>query len=184
MIEDAVRDVGTGTLLDRDQIVLFVLNSFVSGAMTHCGTSRRQSRRNGRECCVVSRAHSSHTFGYPAQMTFLQLLPVGLSAIVLAAHFLRAGIFPLVVVSLSLVALLFVRQPWAARAIQIGLLLGTSEWLRTLIVLVSFRMQSHEPFTRLAIIIGSVAAVTASSALMVQTQTLRRHFRLAVSEPS
>lgn len=110
-------------------------------------------------------------------MTFLQLLPVGLAALVLAAHFLRAGNLLLLAATLSLIVLMLVRRSWAARLVQLGLFLGTVEWLRTLIVLVSVRRQSGQPFTRLALILGAVAALTAASALVFRTRTLRRHFR-------
>lgn len=111
-------------------------------------------------------------------MTFLLLLPAGLSALVLAAHFLRAGILPFVLAAVSLILFMFVRRTWAARLIQLGLALGTVEWIRTLIVLVVVRRQTGEPFTRLAIILGAVAAVTAASALVFRTHTLRDYFRL------
>jgi len=109
-------------------------------------------------------------------MTSVQLFPVGLSVLVLAAHFLRAGHSVLLLASLSLLALLFVRRAWAARVIQVGLLLGTLEWLRTLLFLVAVRRHAGEPFIRLAIILGAVAAVTGASALVLQTRTLRQRF--------
>ncbi len=109
-------------------------------------------------------------------MTFLQLLPAGLSAVVLGAHFLRAGNRSLLLASLCLLGLMFVRRPWAARIIQVGLLLGTVEWLHTLLVLVTLRSQAGEPFTRLAIILGGVAAVSAASTLVFRSRTLRQHF--------
>ncbi len=109
-------------------------------------------------------------------MTFLQLLPAGLSAVVLAAHFLRAGNRGLLLAALCLLVLMFVRRPWAARIIQLGLLLGTLEWLHTLLVLMTVRMQAGEPFARLTIILGSVAAVSAASTLLFRTRRLRRRF--------
>lgn len=109
-------------------------------------------------------------------MSLLQLLPAGLSALVLGAHFLRAGNLGLLLASLALIALMFVRRPWAARIIQVGLLLGALEWLRALIVLVTLRMQTGEPFTRLAIILGSVAVVSVASTLLSRTRRLRQRF--------
>jgi hypothetical protein len=112
-------------------------------------------------------------------MTSVQLLPARLSALVLAAHFLRAGNSTLLLASLSLIALIFLRRAWAARAFQVGLLLGTLEWLRTLLLLVAMRRQAGEPFVRLAIILGAVAVVTGASAVVLQTRALRQHFGLA-----
>ncbi len=111
-------------------------------------------------------------------MVALQLLPAALAAVVLAAHFLRSGHVLLMLASLGLVALMFVRRPWAARLIQIALVLATFEWLHTLVLLIVFRRQTGQPFTRLAIILGCVAAVTAASALMFRARALRERFRL------
>ncbi len=111
-------------------------------------------------------------------MVALQLLPAVLAAVVLAAHFLRAGHVLLMLASLGLVGLMFVRRRWAARVIQIALVLATFEWLHTLVLLVVFRRQAGQPFTRLAIILGCVAAVTAASALMFRTQALRQRYQL------
>ena len=107
----------------------------------------------------------------------LLLVPTGLSALVLAAHFLRAGNLVLLLASLFLVTLIFVRRPWAARLIQLGLLLGALEWLWTLVFLVGARRQSGQPFIRLAVILGVVTVVTGASTLCFRTRALRRHFR-------
>lgn len=114
-------------------------------------------------------------------VTFFQLLPVGLSALVLAAHFFRSGNVPLLLASLAMICLMFVRRSWAARVIQLGLLFGTIEWVRTLMLLIATRKELGQPYTRLGVILGAVAAVTAASALVFRTRRLRRRFRLSVS---
>jgi hypothetical protein len=114
-------------------------------------------------------------------VTFVQLLPVGLSALVLAAHFLRSGNVPLLLASLAMIFLMFVRRSWAARVIRLGLLFGTIEWVRTLMLLIATRKELGQPYTRLGIILGAVAAVTAASALVFRTRRLRQRFQLSVS---
>jgi hypothetical protein len=96
---------------------------------------------------------------------------------VLGAHFLRGGDISLVAVSLGLLVLLAVRRRWAARVLQVALLLGALEWIRTLLALAGGRMQAGQPVLRLAIILGVVAAVTGLSALLFQTRRLRRVYR-------
>jgi hypothetical protein len=108
----------------------------------------------------------------------LQLTPVVLSLLLLAAHFLRSGRVELVGVVLLLLALLILRRPWVARTIQVTLALGAAEWIRTLIVLASTRSQIGEPATRMSIIIGSVAALTGLSALLFQSRTMCSRYRL------
>jgi hypothetical protein len=109
-------------------------------------------------------------------MDVLPLLPVVLSLLVLGAHFLRAGNIVLVLGVFVVLALLFVRRPWAARVVQVTLLLGTLEWGHTLITLAVIRMQVGEPVRRLLIILASVAAVSLLSAWLMQVGALRHRY--------
>ena len=98
---------------------------------------------------------------------FLRALPVFLSALFLAAHFFRSRQLVLVAVSLALPFLLLVRKRWSARVVQVGLVLGALEWVRTLTFFAGQRMEAGRPWGRLAVILGTVAALTALSALAV-----------------
>lgn len=106
------------------------------------------------------------------------LLVPGLALLLLAAHFFRAGLVPLAGLSAALVVLLFVRVPWAARILQVALAVGTLEWLRTAWVFAAARAAADQPYARLLVIIGTVAALTALAAWMVGSRTGRRHFRI------
>jgi hypothetical protein len=110
-------------------------------------------------------------------MIALQLVPVVLSLLVLAAHFLRSGNLFMVVIILALLGFLSVPRAWAARTIQIALLVGGAEWIRTLVVLARARAGAGEPALRMGLILGGVALLTALSALVFRTATLRRRFR-------
>jgi hypothetical protein len=113
-------------------------------------------------------------------MAILYLLPVILSAVLLGAHFLRAGMTLLVVVSLAFPFLLIIRRTWAVRLVQIILVSGAFEWVRTLTVLVAERRAIGQPWIRLAVILGVVAAFTGSSALLFfWSSTLRRRYGLS-----
>jgi hypothetical protein len=109
---------------------------------------------------------------------FVLLLAPALSALVLAAHFLRAGQAAGVAASLALLVLLAIPRRWAARVVQAGLLLGAGEWVRTLVLLVAARREAHAPYARLAAILGAVAAVTAASALVFESRRLRERYRM------
>ena len=111
-------------------------------------------------------------------MTALLFLPIVLSLFALGAHFLRAGSTAIVAAIILLLALLFVRRPWAARVVQAALVLGALEWLRTLLRLAGERMRAGESVMRLVVILGVVAGVTALSALAFQTRTLGQVYRL------
>jgi len=105
-------------------------------------------------------------------------VPVVLSLVVLGAHFMRYGNFIGVFGSLVLIALLFVRRPWVARLMQVVLILGALEWVRTLYELAQVRAAHGQPFTRMIVILGVVAAVTFCSALLFQSPALKRIYRL------
>jgi hypothetical protein len=104
------------------------------------------------------------------------LLPA-LALLLLGAHFFRAALVPLTVVCLGLVALLLVRTRWAWLTLQVALAIGTLEWLRTAWEFASMRAAMGQPYTRLLVILGSVALVTALAALVLRTGLARDHFR-------
>lgn len=103
--------------------------------------------------------------------------PIVLSLLVLGAHFLRFGNMIGVAGAVMLIALLFLRQPWVPRVIQAVLVLGALEWLHTLYELVQIRIGFGQPFTRMAIILGAVVAVTVISAVLFETRLLKKTYR-------
>jgi len=110
-------------------------------------------------------------------MIVLGLLPAFLSLLLLVAHFLRSAGVLAIGLTIALMVLLFSRKSWAPRVLQIGLVLGALEWLRTLLLLVQTRQAMGQPYERLAIILGSVALFTALSALAFEWRVVRAHYR-------
>lgn len=108
----------------------------------------------------------------------LLFVPIVLSLVVLGAHFMRYGNLFGVAGAALLLGLLFVRRPWVARLMQVVLVVGAVEWLVTLYRLAQFRAAMDQPAGRMIVILGTVAAVTALSALLFQTAALRRTYRL------
>jgi len=112
-------------------------------------------------------------------MYIILLLPVFLSALLLGAHFIRSGSILLAVPALLFPFLLFIRRAWAARLVQLILAFGLIEWVITLLHLVAERCVDGQPWIRLTIILGSVAAFTGGSALLFSfSRTLRRRYGL------
>ena len=109
-------------------------------------------------------------------MNFVRLLPVFLSALLMAAHFSRADNLPLVVLSFAAPLLLLVRRPWVARVMQIALVLAALEWVRTLFSIAILRRNLEEPWVRMAVILGAVALLTALSALVFNTRGLEERY--------
>ncbi len=111
-------------------------------------------------------------------MNFLRLLPVIFSFGLLAAHFSRANMFPLVIVSLALPLLLLIKRAWVARSIQVLLILGAAEWIRSMFGYIEVRRSIGEDWTRLAIILVAVAVLTASAGLVFRGSSLKKRYEL------
>ncbi len=113
----------------------------------------------------------------------LLLLPAGLSALVLGAHFLFHGQLLLVAPSLALLALLWVRRAWAARTLQAALALAAAEWVRTLLIALAERRAAGQPWERMAAILGGVAGLALIGAALLETSALRQRFGTSRAHP-
>ena len=109
-------------------------------------------------------------------MMFLRLVPVLLSAGLLAAHLSRHGAVMLALVVLLSTTVLLVRRSWVPRVVQLALGLAALEWVRTGVVLARERLSRGEPWIRMAVILTTVAAVTALSALVFETRAVRARY--------
>ena len=109
-------------------------------------------------------------------MNVLRVLPVIISFLLLGAHFYRAGLaIPAGFFAVLPLSLLF-RESWVPRLMQILLVLGALEWLRTLVMFARVRIEFGEPWTRLAVILGTVALFTALSGLVFRSKALRSRY--------
>jgi hypothetical protein len=104
----------------------------------------------------------------------LSLVLVVLSALLLGAHFLRSGDYAGVAASLMVPALLFARSAWAVRVTQAGLLAAAGIWVATAVQTASLRLESGQPWARMAVILGAVAVVSVAGAVMLQVPSVRQ----------
>ena len=111
-------------------------------------------------------------------MNAIRLLPVFLSALLIAAHCLRMGSLILVVCSLAFPILLLFPKRWSARVVQLCLIIASVEWFRTLFVIASQRMEASMPWKRLVVILGSVAVLTGASACVFFMKPLKERYKL------
>ena len=110
-------------------------------------------------------------------MTALLLILPILRLLALGAHFFRAGNYFFVVLVLVALGLLLVRRAWAARVIQVVLILASLEWAQTALRIRALRETMGQPAERMLIILGSVAVVAAISGLLFETGPLKRFYR-------
>ena len=108
---------------------------------------RRPEREPSLTKLAVASYHERPAYSNEARL--VRAIPTILSAVLLAAHFLRDGQIFVVVLCLLLQGLLVI---------------GALEWLRTLWTMVQVRQAMDEPWTRLALILGVVAAFTLATA--------------------
>ena len=113
----------------------------------------------------------------------LRLSPVVLALWVLAAHFFRAGLLSVALLLILAPALLLIRRPAVARAMQVLLVLGAAEWLWTAASLLGHRLAEGRPWMRMVIIVAAVALLTAASALTFRLERVRIRYGLKASKP-
>jgi len=109
-------------------------------------------------------------------MNLVRLTPVFLSVLLLGAHLFRAGQSVLVLLTLIVPLVLFVRRPWAVRIVQIELIIGAIEWIRTTFILAMARESLGLPWSRLVVILGSVTLLTLFSVLVFESDSLRNRY--------
>ena len=109
-------------------------------------------------------------------MIALVLIPSFLSALLLAAHFFRNAQLGFVLICCCLPWLLLARRMWAVRLLQIMLMIGALEWVRTLLQIRAERIDEGREWQRMAIILGAVGGWTALSALLLFFPLVRRTF--------
>jgi hypothetical protein len=110
-------------------------------------------------------------------MTFLLLLPAGLSFLMLAAHWLRAGSPALAAASILMCLMLLVRRRWAGRAAQAVLLGACVVWVLTTHRIIQERVTAGAGWQRAALILLAVAAFSLAAAALFQTPRLLERYR-------
>lgn len=109
-------------------------------------------------------------------MIFIWFIPIILSHLVLAAHFLRDGNTFLFTLTLAVLPLLFIKKRWIIQLFRIVLFLGAVEWLRTIWILVNERMAFNQPYLRMSIILGVVCLFTFCSIFVFNSKRLKTRY--------
>lgn len=101
------------------------------------------------------------------------------AALLLGAHFLRAGNFLMVAVCVASPLLFFYRRRWSLIALQLMAYCASATWIAVAIDLVQMREQLGQRWTAAAIILGSVALFTLVAGLLLNSRkiTARYPFR-------
>lgn len=106
----------------------------------------------------------------------MYLIPLILSALLMAAHFSRVDNNWLSIFCLALPLLLLVKKLWVKRVYQFLLVIGGSIWIERTVALVQTRQEASESWMRLAVILSTVALFTMLSSLSFETKKARKRY--------
>ncbi len=110
-------------------------------------------------------------------MIIIRLLPVIFSFLILSAHFSRIDLLFLSILCLFLPLILFIKKSWIVKLVQILLILGSIEWVRSIFKYVIERQSIGEPYFRLVIILGVVAIFTGLSTLVFRNKKIEELYK-------
>lgn len=113
----------------------------------------------------------------------LRLLPVILSALLLAAHFLRRETYLPALLILALLLILFVRKSWALRLWQAILGLGALVWIDTALAALRMRQAAGLPWMRMAAIMAAVTLLAIFSALWLENPRIKTFYNRDPNPP-
>ena len=103
-------------------------------------------------------------------------VPAIFSLLLLAAHFSRQNLTIVGIVALCLIPMLFVRKKIPLLIVQIALIAGSAEWVSSTLAYIKIRKQIDDDWTRLAIILFSVALFTLISGLLLSSKKVRKEY--------
>jgi len=114
-------------------------------------------------------------------MIFLNLIPVYIAAIMIAAHFSRVGNFAAAGVCIGLPFLLLLRRRWATQVVRLFFVFTAIVWLFTLYDLVSIRLTAELPWLRMALILSAVSAFSILPFFILKRPSLDQKISLSNS---
>jgi len=95
------------------------------------------------------------------------------AAVLLGAHFLRAGSLALVALSLAAPLLFLYRKRWSLIVLQILAYGAAATWVWAAIELVRLRQRSGQSWTVAAMILGTVALFTFLAGLLLNSRVMK-----------
>jgi hypothetical protein len=106
----------------------------------------------------------------------LRVIPVIIAALILAAHFLRAGNFVVMAACLLAPLLLLIRERWSLIVLQVLAYVGAGLWLTTILEILQQRLRLGLPWTRLVLILGGVALFTLIAGLLLNSAAVKEKY--------
>jgi hypothetical protein len=98
------------------------------------------------------------------------------AAVLLGAHFLRAGNPVMVALCLAAPLLFFQRKRWSLIVLQLLAYGAAGTWIAVAIQLMQLRQQSGQPWTAAALILGSVALFSVLAGLLLNSRAMSESY--------
>jgi hypothetical protein len=99
-----------------------------------------------------------------------------LAALLLGAHFYRAGNFLLVALCVAAPFLFLHRKRWSLILLQVLAYGAATTWLEATMQLIDVRRQIGQPWTAAAIILGAVALFTIVTGLLLNSRAIAHRY--------
>jgi hypothetical protein len=99
-----------------------------------------------------------------------------IAALLLGAHFFRAGNFLLVALCLATPLLFLYKKRWSLILLQLAAYGATASWLQAALQLVQFRQQAARPWAAAAVILVAVALFTLVAGLLMNSRCMRERY--------
>jgi hypothetical protein len=103
----------------------------------------------------------------------LRVVPLVISSLLLAAHFLRGGSLGLVVLTLLVPLFLLIRKRWSLILVQLSAYVAAAVWLYAIIQIVQERMMLGRSWGAPVIILGSVTLFTIIAGLLLNSRAVK-----------
>jgi hypothetical protein len=100
-----------------------------------------------------------------------------LAALLLGAHFLRAGDPATVALCLATPLLFLWRTRWSLILLQLMAYAAAATWIGVAVRLVGLRQSSGQPWTLAAVILGGAALFTLLAGLLLNSRPMRERYR-------
>jgi hypothetical protein len=105
-----------------------------------------------------------------------RVFPLGLAAVVMAAHFLRSGNLLLMLLCLAAPGLLLIKKRWALWVLQALTILAAAIWILALNEIIQVRIFEGRSWTASALILGVVAILTLFSGWRLHSPQVKAHY--------
>lgn len=114
---------------------------------------------------------------------YVRISLFAIAALLLAAHFFRAGHFLLVALSLATPLLFLYKKRWSLILLQLAAFGASATWLRAAFELVELRQQADRSWIAAAVILGAVALFTLVAGLLLNSRRLLKRYPLQSLRP-